>query len=606
MTAKFWGVGPQEWTAGLISEVTTGSGTVGTPGSLYPMSPLARVFDSSPQETLRTDILQPTDLCRWAIHQEDTVDYYCTIPSPPKEQTSFDLGDQSSWTEWPSSQTSRSYQTSIQEAFTASRFSAISPDEVPINNEVVAKVLTKSPEQLSLDSWVFAIMTGNIDLLKKLVSEGVPIPDLDFAGIHPYHLAASFVDGGSVCCLVFCELTRSLSRRYPIALKNIDSNGHTVLDTLMISILRSHTDCLPADVSTSFVHCTRFPGEEKDICGRWDADSPAVRHLHSSGQSRVPARWKHTFCHSSVQAICHNMMAVFLPPSAPDINAFSGLFRRRCTSCGLEMKLGPLHTLVAVAFHLAENGQSGETLFGALACLVCLVALGADPAQISDLSTCAMFSSPEEGNCDHRSMTAVELADQVPQEVKDNWRSSCKLGWRCFVLILRHATPSPQEDSPFAKFSNRVNICWIPEYDDCGEIQNPRSETDRVYLECPFDEIHAGYNIAPINKDLGLLWAAIQTELHTYRKVTTSDPNISDHFRLASLLRWLEEEADDFDTPLLTANMMQQHTPCGWFSGSHSLFAVMAPDMCSRHFMNMDIWSRASFVDEMIPYECEV
>ncbi|KAF4784100.1 hypothetical protein HER10_EVM0004176 [Colletotrichum scovillei] len=228
----------------------------------------------------------------------NTVDYYCTIPSPPKEQTSFDLGDQSSWTEWPSSQTSRSYQTSIQEAFTASRFSAISPDEVPINNEVVAKVLTKSPEQLSLDSWVFAIMTGNIDLLKKLVSEGVPIPDLDFAGIHPYHLAASFVDGGSVCCLVFCELTRSLSRRYPIALKNIDSNGHTVLDTLMISILRSHTDCLPADVSTSFVHCTRFPGEEKDICGRWDADSPAVRHLHSSGQSRVPARWKHTFCHT--------------------------------------------------------------------------------------------------------------------------------------------------------------------------------------------------------------------------------------------------------------------------------------------------------------------
>ncbi|KAK1624826.1 hypothetical protein BDP81DRAFT_499980 [Colletotrichum phormii] len=582
MTAKFWGVGPQEWTAGLISEVTTGSGVIGTPDALHSMSPFARVSILSPQETPITENPRPTDLCRWVIHHEDT-------------------------TEWPTSQTSRSYQSSIQEAFTSSRFSAIAPNEVPISNEVIAEVISKSPKQLSLDSWAFAIMTGNLDLLGKLQHEAGSKPDLDFAEIHPYHLAASFVDGGNVCCLVLCYLTKALSYSYPIALKNLDSNGHTVLDALMISVLRSHTDCLPVDVSTSFIHCTRFPGEEKDICGHWDADSPAIRHLHSSGQPRVPAQWKHAFCHSSVQAICHNIMAIFLSSSAPDINAFSGLFRRRCTSCGLEMQLGPLHTLVAVAFHLAENGKNGETLFGALACLVCLLALGADPAQVADLSVLDVFSSPDEGSCGHRPMTAMELAEEVPQEIIDDWTPSCQVGWRCLVLILRHATPSPQGDSPFGKFSNRVSVCQLPGHDETWESENPNSHEDPVsYVYCAFHRSHGDYlNMAPINQNLGTLWAAIQTELHSYRKVTDLDPNISDHFQLSSLLKWLEEETDDFETPLLTEDMMQRHTPCGWFLGKQSLFGVMAPDMCSRYFMNMDIWSRASFVEEMVPGDCE-
>ncbi|KAK1676302.1 hypothetical protein BDP55DRAFT_581499 [Colletotrichum godetiae] len=565
MTAKFWGVGPQEWTAGLISEVTIGLGVTETPDAVHSMSPFASVSNSLPQETPLTENPRPTDLCRWVIHHEDTVDFDddSTPPLPPMEQATFELGDQSSWTEWPTSQTARSYQSTIQEALTSSRFSAIAPNEVPISNEVVAEVISKSLKQIALDSWAFAIMTGNVDLLTKLRHEAGSRPDLDFAEIHPYHLAASYVDGGNICCLVLCCLTKALDGTYPIALKNLDSNGHTVLDALMISILRSHTDCPPVNVSTSFVDCTRFPGEEKDICGRWDADSPAIRHLYRSGQPQVPTHWKHAFCHSSVQAICHNMIAIFLPPSAPDINAYSGLFRRRCTSCGLEMKLGSLHTLVAVAFHLAENGKNGETLFGAMACLVCLLALGADAAQVADLSVLDMFSSPGEGSCYHRPMTAMELAEEVPQEIKDDWRPSCKIGWRCLVLILRHATPSSQGDSPFIKFSKRVSTCQDFERSETRENENPNDDEDHVlYVDCLFEEFHESFG-TPINPNLGTLWAAIQTEVHSYRKVTNLDPNISDHFQVSSLLKWLEEETDDFETPLLREDMMQRHTPCG-------------------------------------------
>ncbi|OHE95975.1 hypothetical protein CORC01_08668 [Colletotrichum orchidophilum] len=467
VTAKFWGVGPQEWTARLISEVTLGSAATGTPQTLQ--SPLAWASAPSPRELLLTEAPQPTNLCHWVIHSVDGVVYEDAESPPREEQARFDLDDQSSWTEWPVSAGDRSYQSSMQEAFTHNRFSTIAPDDVPIANEVVSEIISKSPTQLKLDSWAFAIMAGNLELISKLLID--------------------------------------------------------------------------------------------------------LRHSFSP-------------------AVCHSMMAIFLPPSRPNINAFSGLFRRRCTNCGLEMKLGPLHTLVVVAFHLAENGKSGETLFGALACLVCLLVLGADASQAADLSVLAIFSSPDEEECRHRRVTAMELAEQVPEEFSDGWKPSCKLGWRCLLLILRHATTSPQQEKPFVKFSNRTNLCCFP-FDD--------TKSDEWDDLCPMFEEHESVKLPRVNRNLGDLWATIQTEILTYRKITSIDPSISDHFQLSSLLRWLEQETESFETPLLTDGMINTHTPCGWFGADDTLITVVAGDMCSRYFMNLDIWSRASFVDVMVP-----
>ncbi|KAK1499025.1 hypothetical protein CCUS01_02646 [Colletotrichum cuscutae] len=603
--AKFWGTGPQEWTAGMVSQFTLGSVTNGTPQNSR--SPSALISGQSSSGSRLVEAPRPTQLCHWAIHHRNTV-HYEFLPSFPRvEQESFDLGDQSSWTAWTDSQRSQSYQNSIHEAFIHNRFSTTAPEEVPIACEVVSEVISTSDMPLALDSLAFAIMAGNIELISETLSEmwhSAKIWRLDFTGIYPYHLAASFLDGGRTCCLMLHHLTLELQDcHYPIALNNVDSNEHTVLDCLMISVLRSHTNLSPAEVSTSFVQCTRFPGEEKDICGRWDANSPELRQLYKSGQAKIPDYWKHNFCHSSIQAVCHSMMAIFLPSSSPNIDTVSGLFRRRCTSCGLEMKLGPLHTLVAVAFHLAENGKSGETLFGALACLVCLLVLGADPAQVADLSVLDIFSSPDEGVCLHRPMTALELADQVPRAVSEGWGASSKLGWRCFLMVLRHTTPSSQQHEQFMKFSFESNLCdRFYNDEDRGETLN-ESDSSSLHDEwggCPLLNAHESFGLPPVNQNLGVLWATIQTELLTYRKINVDDADISDYFQLSSLLRWLEGGSDTFETPLLTNGMMKAHTPCGWFDRLESSFAVTASDVYSEYFMNMDIWSRASFFEEMI------
>ncbi|KAK2015768.1 hypothetical protein LZ32DRAFT_526181 [Colletotrichum eremochloae] len=222
---------------------------------------------------------------------------YVIEPSSPNEtQAEFDFHDVSSWTPWPASETqAQTLQAVMEESFKHSRFSTTSVDDLPISNKLVTEAVSNSPEQLALDSCAFAIMSGNLESVTKLLRGGSPI---DIGAIYPYHLAASFLDGGHTCCLVMHGLIYLLHFTYPIALNNVNADGHTVLDSLMVSILRSHTSLTPVEVSPSFIDSTRFPGEEKDICGRWDADSPELRQLYKEGHPKIPRQWKHNFCHS--------------------------------------------------------------------------------------------------------------------------------------------------------------------------------------------------------------------------------------------------------------------------------------------------------------------
>ncbi|KAJ0165492.1 hypothetical protein CTA2_11093 [Colletotrichum tanaceti] len=298
LTAKFWGRGPQQWTAGLVSEVTLVGNNLETPPSFS--SPAGWFSTPFPRPSA---IPQPIDLCRWVIHyEEDSGLKYEVEDSPPIEtQAEFELHDESSWTPWPAAETqTRNLQSAMEESFMRSQFSATSIDELPMSNELIAQAVSKSPEQLALDSCAFAIMSGNLESVAKLLDSDC---DIDIGTIYPYHLVASFLDGGHTCCVAMNDLIIQLQEYCPIALNNIDRDGHTVLDSLMVSVIRSHTKLAPFEVSTSFKHRTRFPGEEKDICGRWDADSPAVRRLHKDGHARIPQQWKHNFCHSSVQAV---------------------------------------------------------------------------------------------------------------------------------------------------------------------------------------------------------------------------------------------------------------------------------------------------------------
>lgn len=53
------------------------------------------------------------------------------------------------------------------------------------------------------------------------------------------------------------------------------------------------------------------------------------------------------------------------------------------------------------AFHLASAGCNGEDLFGAIACLLCLLKCEVDPITESEISAQALFGEEIDGQCGH-------------------------------------------------------------------------------------------------------------------------------------------------------------------------------------------------------------
>ncbi|KAK4039018.1 hypothetical protein C8A01DRAFT_47468 [Parachaetomium inaequale] len=488
----------------------------------------------------------------------------------------FDIQDPHSWTEWPlhEKEHSMSFAESMGRSITNSTFSLTAPNDLPISTESLSQSVQQNPELLRVDAWKVAIM-----------AEGPP-DGID--EIYPFHLAAAFLDGGNTCCNMISALSSQFGADY-LFFHDRDDLGHTVLDNFMITILRSHTSLGPEHVSARFNPPHRFPGEEKDICGRWDADSPVVRALFRHGYARVPTKWKHAFCHTAAQAICHSVIAIWGSPASPPIDALSGLF----------LKLGPLHTLVVVAFHLAHRGMPGETMFGALAILVCLLSLGAHASLRTVMSVEDILGRAEPGRCCHKLLDAYDLMRAVPHDLVAHWSTDCQTGWICILqvlLLVRHDGDSDsQQDADsghgpdgdeFEGDSNadsEEDSHGAPQIHDCGL----GTESFSAYTE--WLELPCG------NPKLGLLWATIQVELLTYCRIDTADSWLSSRFSMGALKTWLE------------GGMMRYHSPCGWFDCDDFVCPV-AEEVCKEHFMNMDVYDRATFLErpELIAQWLEV
>ena len=178
-------------------------------------------------------------------------------------------------------------------------------------------------------------------------------------------------------------------------------------------------------------------GEEVDICGRWDADSECYRELLGSGGPSIPFDWKHKFCHTSAQAICHCLDTLSVRSGAPLFETPSGLFLRYCSECGQKLQLLPLHTLVLTAFQLGRSGCQGEDLFGALACLLCLIDHGIDPCRTAHFSIAALLGIESNDRCSHEDLPPIDLAEQVPESMTNTWPLPARNGWQLFCLVLR-------------------------------------------------------------------------------------------------------------------------------------------------------------------------
>ncbi|KAI8628805.1 hypothetical protein F5Y19DRAFT_434960, partial [Xylariaceae sp. FL1651] len=514
----------------------------------------------------RTDISSaPTQLCRWTIH----------VAGPRGDARCIDLVQERQGEDNASSFTNELHQSMLSDTFTRTPV-----DDLPLARDTIVHAIEDDPAALQLDAWKLAIMAGNTELLKDLTGEDFnDIPE-GIDNIYPLHLAASFLDGGHSCCMVFTLLSFLLSPTYAFH-HNVDNHGHTILDALMASVLRSHTSLEPDIVSYGFHSPSRFPGEEKDICGRWDAETPKVRDLFSHGFSRIPTRWKHPFCHTSVQAVCHSIIVIFTPACAPNINSLSGLFIRRCIECGMELRLGPLHTLVVTAFYLAQIGMPGETLFGALAVLVCLLSLGADASLKVNISVEEILRISESGKCHHTQLSPLELMREVPDNLVAGWSDDCQKGWNCLSQILtraemgKHQSYGSYTDSDSESVYEHESICEVDErgYHDA-----------RLKLKCQDTKI-------------GLLWATIQAELLTYRRVGEKDVWLSENFSMEALENWLLGDSPDFLTPLVQNQMLRRHSPCGWFYKADEFVCPTAQEVSTEYFMNMDIYERSTFIE---------
>ncbi|KLO90671.1 uncharacterized protein FFMR_14632 [Fusarium fujikuroi] len=539
---------------------------------------------SSPEISNATNVsFPPTQLCNWSIHSYYGNGNSMAVTTSPDSKTSTDIQ--------PSS-----FVVSLHQSMVLSNFTTIPKSDLPLAHDLITRSLEEHPATLQLEAWKLAIMAGNRELLDQLCEENGFDPPEGIEALHPFHLAAAYLDGGNQCCGVFTDLFQIVSPTFAFY-HNIDDHGHTILDALIVTVLRSHTNIQPDDVSYGFHSPTVFPGEESDVCGRWDSETPTVRELFRQGYARIPTKWKHPFCHTAVQAVCHSLVAIFASPASPNIHTQSGLFVRRCTTCGLELKLRPLHTIVVVAFYLAQLGMPGETLFGALAMMTCLIALGADVSTKADISVEEILRSSDAGECRHKMLSPLELIKAIPGGVIEAWSESCRIGWGCLtetlvlVVLEREQERSSRSQGSMGPLGHK----WP------GTLASSLSDSlaDESCWVMFQEECHDNWLKLPCSgQRIGLLWASIQTEVLTYRRIREGDSWISENFSMKALKAWLEAEDTELSMPLVQKRMFKVHTRCGWFGKAMEFLCPTAEDVCRKHFMNMDIDSKTSYIEQ--------
>jgi len=610
-TAKYWGRGPKEWTQDLIGHANIlpahFKSSPSTPGNdpidLEPLQDDTRTDENSRPDTdpnkiiLGSDAnpkLKPDRLCFWSIHG------YSELLELHVEEDAWT--DEEAVAVGP-------FPEKLIRNLQSNSFSNLPQASLPISTAYVAKECQGVPKQFIIESVRIAIMSGNMQLLLDLLMQAKE-SKVNIDGIFPLHLAATYLDGAVQCCSIFdCLLFETddiLRDDY------INDLGHTVLDTLMMTILRCHSACDPGIVDPALKGQIHFLGEDIDICGRWAADSECIRALYASGKRTIPFEWKHKFCHTSALAICHSISFILscfarypLDPNAP-----SGLFRRSCGHCGGRLDILPLHTLMLVALQLSLYGKDDEDLFGILACLLCLLVNHADPSKTAEISDALFNNIYNDDQCSHESLTPSRLAERILAQFSASWSPKLVTGWRICHWVLVHAElewmlgPDRTQDEALDSVMQDI---WLE------EILETSSETSTISLSpqnphIPCSVLHSDEVIDLVesfkwgweesafgmNRDLAKLWAAVQTEMLTYRRQNVYDSWVSENFNMEDLLQSLES-GEGACVRLITKDMMEEYCKCGKFLCSSPMCPTEL-DVQATWFSNMHT-PRATYID---------
>lgn len=573
-SAKHWGRGPRHWTAAGLRfdefEANVPTSSQDTPRSSSSVHGASSHAISSPSTNDRMPYPEPSQLCNWAIHVSGAAHDY--VPLKHAAVAEPNPHDESTWKSWDHSWQKPSFDERIRDALEHSDFSTLKSDQLPVAIPQVAKETERSSDEMVLEALSFAIMGRNLDLVDEMFEKAMYL-EIDIQLCYPFHLAASYLDGSKACCTVFQTLLTKFESEIPDIML-VDDAGHTIMDKLLLVILKSHTTALPSVIDPTNRE-SRFPGDEIDICGRWDADSDCYRSLLSRGVPAAPAEWKHKFCHTSANAICHTI------PYTEDVLRrnnihHSGLFIRLCTSCGLKLTMSHLHALVMVAFHLAMSGSEDEDLFGILACALRMLDSDADPRIKSAISLELLDIGQSESmdTCTHEDLTPAELAQRLGSYKLSSWSKKLATGWEILCWVLR-----------------RSQKMWLPTQSHSIVEQNLEF-VDDDFTHRAFEADCSGGGAFRRDLILSTLWASVQTELLTYRRVNVGDSWISDQFNMERLL-WGLKEAGTVSVGLVENGLMKAYCRCGGF-GTEDL--VCTSDVSATYFSNMDIWARATYL----------
>ena len=610
-TAKHWGRGPQDWTADILGfhnyhqRTTISISSPGTPGAGVgtPASQFTPRSEEMANTNAESAAREPSSLCRWSIHYKP-IDY-TRIPSPPRSvPDNVNLQDEESWPEWSASSGPIGFTKKLCDNLESNKFSTITVDKLPIAVNQIAGAARRSPEELAIEALGFTIMGRNVDLLLDHLENGDI--DLESTGLYPFHLAISYLDGAKTCC----DILECLEASRPLCLRKLYVNdlGHTLLDQLMIAILKAHTSCLPSVVDVHFKKDKRFAGEDVDICGRWDADSDCIRTLLANGTAGIPFEWKHMFCHTSVQTICHCIGTVFGPRWGPDINTPSGLFLRHCSSCGLKLQLLPLHTLVLVGLHLSQSGCKNENLFGILACLLCMLSNGANPLLKATISMQAFLTDDGVTDCNHEEMDPAEFAERLFISSPAMDSGELRIGWQVICQVLKRSRSiwkarSALDDGEYCDESDSSS-----EYGDGAMSIDCEDSNNSSEDEMSVEEEESGENPRCFrchhgvdhffrrSKVLASLWASIQTELLTYRRLQEGDGWISHNFDMNALNESLGR-GNKLDIALVRDEMMKPYCRGGEFPDATPACPILE-NVAAYYFSNLEEWNRSTFLME--------
>ena len=226
--------------------------------------------------------------------------------------------------------------------------------------------------------------------------------------------------------------------------------------------------------------------------------------------------------------------------------------------------------------------------------------VGADPTLTAEISVSALAHEQTCDSCDqHEEIAASDLAQRIGSTFSSNWSSEVNTGWQVVCHVLRSSVEERKQNEDFEGAYKEAKMEYDDRMDELSLDQSDEEENP-VPSWCPHPEDADHFHYFGVSPNTAILWAAVQTELLTYRKLKEGDPWISEHFSMKDLLEGLCA-GEGIRVGLVEKELMNPFCYCGRFEGNDTIWShPVVGDACKEYFANLDCWDRATYLAETL------